>query len=1372
MVLNHCATGSSFIEQHPEAAYNLKNSPYMRAAYELDKALAEFTEALSKRKVSNYPFGNRIENEEALSKIMQILRVEVIPKLKLHEYFQMDTQKVFEEFRNAESEGQAEQNLVETFQKNGLEYLIRHYALLGEGEGRFTVHIDSELVWKVLKTAGVPKDQILKQVKGALSAINSHLLSRLDNHIGDVLKNTEGDIRYHKIEQGMMEITSKNPLVNRYFSELKNGEVITHNGFIMGYNEVLKDFAGKQGWHYFRRNVVVWGDCVKLRYGNSYEDCPVLWENMEKYVTTMARIFKGLRLDNTHSTPIHVSEYLLKKARQVNPNLFVIAELFTCDEKMDAYFVKRIGLNCLVREAMQAHNPRHLGDMVYEYGNGDISSLGSLEETDLNNKSLLGIHQEAGFVKLVAQPVPAILYDCTHDNETPSQKRQPQDALPNAAVVCMTNSSIASTRGYDELIPRQLSVVTERRLYKEGNGEEQDQVREVNLLGGGDIKVLVEFVCEGGVPHEVEIKGDWDSWREGVPLQRLGAKRFGVVLKFPQEKKGREIPFKFVLDGNNWVCDYRQKHAKFGGFDNNVLVVENKTVPSFEFYQNLWPARKVLNELHVRMSEEGFSEIYVHQFSDELLMIIRQNPLNLQSYVMIARCAHWTGEDFVTQDCVKLPGVIDSLEFLGTLNIKEWKFRAEADYVNGLTGCLEMSDNLTNFASISRIHGEGVDQLDFHHIPRAFVVILKTKLLDEQTLYKLEEVYSKLSEYPRELFEELNLEQINHIIWRCGKEELDITKGRRNVYGVPGYHPFNYAGIGSLVAEFLPLTSGNKLGHQIFNNLREGNWLIDYTAARLGDYSLPSEFVSFVTQALSHIKTLPRGVVPKHFVKFIFLLFRNLKVYILRELYKDSKLFAKGDDSLADSLGLAATQFWGNVPSAKPHMGECTLSAGLPHFATEFMRVWGRDTFIALGGLLICTGRFSEAKETILTFASVMRHGLIPNLLDCGNNSRFNSRDATWFFLQSIQDYCKKAPEGCQILESQVTMRFKSDNQDEHYNLQTSPTYTLGEVVQKIMQAHASGIAFREWNAGKGIDEHMTDQGFNVRIQLHTESGILFGGNKWNCGTWMDKMGSSEKARNKGVPSTPRDGAPIELTGLLYSAVNFLSELNTQGKFDWKGVQLPDGSELTYENWASRIKAAFESLYFISDSGSAHELGNELINVTGIYKDTIWSELEYSEYQLRPNMCIAMAVAPGMFHPENAKKALERVKEHLLPEIGHGQLGIRTLNEGDSRYRGFYDNSNDSEDYSVAHGFSYHNGPEWLWPLGYYLRAVNTFQVEKPSQIMKYLKDHRSHLDNSLWISLPELTNERGQECVFSCPAQAWSVGTLLEVLYDLLNNY
>ena len=61
-----------------------------------------------------------------------------------------------------------------------------------------------------------------------------------------------------------------------------------------------------------------------------------------------------------------------------------------------------------------------------------------------------------------------------------------------------------------------------------------------------------------------------------------------------------------------------------------------------------------------------------------------------------------------------------------------------------------------------------------------------------------------------------------------------------------------------------------------------------------------------------------------------------------------------------------------------------------------------------------------EARDIILAFASVTRHGLIPNLMDGGRNPRYNARDATWWFLQAVQDYCRLAPEGTELLKAKV----------------------------------------------------------------------------------------------------------------------------------------------------------------------------------------------------------------------------------------------------------------------------------------------------------------------------------------------------------------
>lgn len=250
----------------------------------------------------------------------------------------------------------------------------------------------------------------------------------------------------------------------------------------------------------------------------------------------------------------------------------------------------------------------------------------------------------------------------------------------------------------------------------------------------------------------------------------------------------------------------------------------------------------------------------------------------------------------------------------------------------------------------------------------------------------------------------------------------------------------------------------------------------------------------------------------------------------------------------------------------------------------------------------------------------------------------------------------------------------------------------------------------------------------------------------------MDKMGESAAAGNRGRPATPRHGAPVELVGLLASTLRWLSS-----RYPGQGVQVA-GQLLTYEAWAAKLRRNFEAAFWLpTEAGDdpAYHVEARLVQQRGHYRDVVGPSDPFASYQLRPNQAIALAVAPELFDPAHARTALQTLGRLL------GPLGMRTLDPADPQYRPNY-TTQDSQDWATAGGFNYHQGPEWLWPLGYYLRAQQHFEGQPQ---LALLQPHLAHLASSDWCGLPELTNQNGSPCHASCPTQAWSLATLLHAL-------
>lgn len=164
------------------------------------------------------------------------------------------------------------------------------------------------------------------------------------------------------------------------------------------------------------------------------------------------------------------------------------------------------------------------------------------------------------------------------------------------------------------------------------------------------------------------------------------------------------------------------------------------------------------------------------------------------------------------------------------------------------------------------------------------------------------------------------------------------------------------------------------------------------------------------------------------------------------------------------------------------------------------------------------------------------------------------------------------------------------------------------------------------------------------------------------------------------------------MIGLIYSVLTYFNGLHeldkkymNQNFVNLDKIKVNNSNKLSFLTWANLIKDNFDKYFYIVKRTQVEGYTTKEL----YYKDFLLSnDKKYQEYQLRPNLLVAMAVAPELFPKEKALAALGLVEKYLLVE---NAMGVRTLDYQDPFYKGNYDNANDSNDYFLAHGFNYHN---------------------------------------------------------------------------------
>ncbi len=198
---------------------------------------------------------------------------------------------------------------------------------------------------------------------------------------------------------------------------------------------------------------------------------------------------------------------------------------------------------------------------------------------------------------------------------------------------------------------------------------------------------------------------------------------------------------------------------------------------------------------------------------------------------------------------------------------------------------------------------------------------------------------------------------------------------------------------------------------------------------------------------------------------------------------------------------------------------------------------WGRDTFISMAGLTLCTGKEKTAFNILKKFSAMLQNGLLPNIIDHGQGKAFNSVDASLQFIRAVQLYLEKTRD--------------------RKNVETH----LFPAMQSIILAYFNGT---------------------VPFARLMEEGFIYAGTPDTQLTWMD-------AKSNGRPVTPRYGAPVEITALWYNALCFL-------KNDFSGII--DNDLLTMlEHQITRIEENFEKRYWHAETNclaDVYRSGNDI----------------------------------------------------------------------------------------------------------------------------------------------------------------------------------
>ncbi len=177
---------------------------------------------------------------------------------------------------------------------------------------------------------------------------------------------------------------------------------------------------------------------------------------------------------------------------------------------------------------------------------------------------------------------------------------------------------------------------------------------------------------------------------------------------------------------------------------------------------------------------------------------------------------------------------------------------------------------------------------------------------------------------------------------------------------------------------------------------------------------------------------------------------------------------------------------------------------------------WGRDTFISLPGLMLVTGRFSDAKDILQNFMRYFKGGMIPNFVaDKTGVPVYNTVDGTLWYVNAVLQYVKYTGDYA-FVKAELWSNLKA-----------------------IIENHRHGTMF------------------GIRLD---DDGLLMHGPRL---TWMDAV-------VEGDMITPRAGKAVEIQALWYNTLKTMELLAAKFGEETLSKQYAAMAEQTHRSFNER----------------------------------------------------------------------------------------------------------------------------------------------------------------------------------------------------------